>query len=82
MIQDPETKQKLIESAKMLLARARESNVAIVHCLIDTTIEPPVTNKVAEQWASVHKPMLIANPELAAEFNELTIVSPPADRVV
>jgi nicotinamidase-related amidase len=71
MIQDPEKKNKLIESAKTLLTTARKHQVAIVHCVMDTKTDPPPTNKVSEQWATVHKPALSAIPELAAEYSEL-----------
>ncbi|KAH8658323.1 putative hydrolase protein [Xylariales sp. PMI_506] len=70
MIQDPETKQKLIESVKALMAAARKNNVAIVHCLIDTQVDPPATNKTMETWESVHKPMLSAIPDAGAEYSE------------
>ncbi|VUC28678.1 unnamed protein product [Clonostachys rosea] len=71
MIADEERKQKLISSAKELLATARANNVAIIHCLIDTDNDPPTTNKVSEQWLTVHKPLLGATPELAQEYGEL-----------
>ncbi|RYP25583.1 hypothetical protein DL768_011460 [Monosporascus sp. mg162] len=74
MIQDSERKEKLVESAKTLLATARKNHVAIVHCLMDTNKDPPVTSKVTEQWLSVHKPALSANPILAAEYSDLAIV--------
>jgi nicotinamidase-related amidase len=71
MIQDPERKNKLIESAKTLLTTARKHNVTIAHCVINTKTDPPPTNKVLEQWATIHKPALSTLPELAAEYPEL-----------
>ncbi|KAK7927492.1 hypothetical protein PG985_004490 [Apiospora marii] len=45
MIQDPAQKEKFINSTKTLLDAARKNNVTIVHCLIDTTQDPPPANK-------------------------------------
>lgn len=70
MITDQEERTKLIESAKKLLATARKNKVAVIHCLIDTKIDPPPTSKIYDQWFTIHKPALEATPELAEEYSE------------
>lgn len=70
MIQDPEKKQKLIDSVRSLLKTARGNKIAIVHCVMDTNTDPPPTNKISEQWATVHKPVFSGMPELGAEYSE------------
>ncbi|KAK8080186.1 hypothetical protein PG997_008004 [Apiospora hydei] len=76
MIQDQDQKNKLINSAKTLLDTARQSNVTIVHCLIDTAQDPPLTNKATELWATVHRPLLASTPDSGAEYRDL---APPAN---
>lgn len=73
MIWDLERREKVINSAKRLLMAARENNVAIVHCLMDTTIDPPTTSKGTEKWQSIIKPMLAAQPELVPEYSDFAI---------
>ncbi|RYP77554.1 hypothetical protein DL770_007055 [Monosporascus sp. CRB-9-2] len=75
----PERKQKLVESAKALLATVRKASVAIVHCLMDTNRNLPATKKVTEYWASMHKPAPLAILELAAEFSGLAGAGAAAD---
>ncbi|KAI0205135.1 putative hydrolase protein [Astrocystis sublimbata] len=71
MIPSSEEREKVVQSAKRLLTVARENNVAIVHCLMDTTYDPPPTSKGSEKWQSMIKPMLAANPDMVAEYSEL-----------
>ncbi|KAI0172292.1 hypothetical protein GGR52DRAFT_463545 [Hypoxylon sp. FL1284] len=61
-------KEKLINAVETLLAAARKNNIAIIHCIMDTTQDPAATNKVTETWASQYKPVFSANPQLGAEF--------------
>ncbi|KAI0886351.1 putative hydrolase protein [Annulohypoxylon maeteangense] len=75
MIQDQERREKVIHSTKQLLTAARENNVAIVHCLMDTTIDPPKTSKGTEKWQSMIKPMLTANPDMVAEYSDFAITT-------
>ncbi|RYP68061.1 hypothetical protein DL771_006902 [Monosporascus sp. 5C6A] len=70
MITDQGERSNLINSAKQLLATARKNRVAIIHCLIDTDINPPRTSKIYEQWFTINKPALEAMPELAEEYSE------------
>ncbi|KAK8028478.1 Isochorismatase hydrolase [Apiospora marii] len=72
MIQDPAQKEKFINSTKTLLDAARKNNVTIVHCLIDTTQDPPPANKATEHWATVHKPLLASMPDSGAEYADLS----------
>ncbi|KAI1501842.1 hypothetical protein F5X99DRAFT_381178 [Biscogniauxia marginata] len=55
------------------------NNVAVVHCLMDTSQDPSPTNKATEPWFAVHKPALEAMPELAAEYSDLAMADPPPD---
>lgn len=71
MIQDPEKKRKLVDSAKTLLETAREHKVAIIHCTMDIGLDPPPTNKVSEAWHTLHKPAFSGMPEIGAEYAEL-----------
>jgi nicotinamidase-related amidase len=71
MIGDEASKQKLIDSAKALLAAARKNDVPIIHCLADTNLDPPQTNQVYNDWITIHKPILEGMPTLGAEFEEL-----------
>lgn len=73
MIPDPKTKEIVVNSTKRLLTAARENNVAIVHCLMDTTQDPPIMSKGTEKWLSVIKPLLLANPEMAAHYSDFAI---------
>ncbi|KAG8162305.1 hypothetical protein KVR01_008070 [Diaporthe batatas] len=75
MIPDEVTRQGVLNSAKQLLDTARNSNAVIIHCLIDTNIDPPPTSKIYDQWFQINKPALQANPELAKEHPEL---APPS----
>jgi hypothetical protein len=65
MIEDEERKVKVTGSTKRLFTTARENNVAVVHCLMDTASDPPTTSKGVEKWHSMIKPLLSANPEMA-----------------
>ncbi|KAK7750528.1 hypothetical protein SLS62_007504 [Diatrype stigma] len=68
MIQDPSRKDAVVNSTKRLLTTARKNNVAIVHCLMDTKMDPPATSKGTEKWLSMIKPALSAMPEMAVEY--------------
>lgn len=74
MITDDAERQSIIDSAKALLSTARKNGYNIIHCLIDTSIDPPETSKIYEQWFTVNKPILEAYPELAEEYPELAPV--------
>jgi nicotinamidase-related amidase len=89
-IENPERKQKLIDSVNTLLTAAHKNKVAIVHCLVDTKADPPITSKIHEKWMAEYKSMLQAMPELVAEYSdfapsagisdnerEITIPTPP-----
>jgi nicotinamidase-related amidase len=73
MIQDAKKREQVINATKKLLKTARENNITIVHCLMDTATDPPATNKGSEKWQSLVKPMLVANPEIAAEYSEFVL---------
>ncbi|OTA59941.1 Isochorismatase hydrolase [Hypoxylon sp. EC38] len=75
MMADPE-RHTLIDSVNLLLATARKNRVPIIHCLIDTSIDPPPMSKIYEQWFTVNKPALEADPELAEEYAEF---APPGN---
>lgn len=75
MMTNPE-RQTLIDSVNLLLATARKNKVPIIHCLIDSNIDPPPTSKIYEQWFTVNKPAIEVNPEIAEEYAEFT---PPAN---
>lgn len=75
MIQDPEKKQKLVDSAKTLLETAREQKVATIHCTMDIGLDPPPTNKVSEAWHTQHKPAFSAMPGIGAEYAQLAPTS-------
>lgn len=79
MIQDPERKKKLVEAAKTLLETARKNQVAIIHCTMDTSLDPPPTNKVSEAWHTAHKPAFSSMPEIGAEYGELAPTSAATD---
>ncbi|KAI0402784.1 putative hydrolase protein [Xylaria palmicola] len=79
MIQNPEEREKVVQSTKRLLTAARENNVAIVHCIMDTTLNPPPTSKGTEKWQSVIKPMLAGHPELVAEYSEFAVAGGAPD---
>lgn len=78
MIEDPKAKETVIMSTKKLLATARENNVAILHCLMDTTSDPPITNKGTEKWHSMIKPLLAANPDIAVEYSDFIMTAASA----
>ncbi|KAI4591692.1 hypothetical protein KJ359_012667 [Pestalotiopsis sp. 9143b] len=80
MIEDPKKKEAVINATKTLLTTARENGVAIVHSLMDTTVDPPATNKGTEKWLSIVKPLLAANPEIAAEYSEFAMTGASHDR--
>ncbi|KAK7740647.1 hypothetical protein SLS62_011044 [Diatrype stigma] len=67
MIPSP-LKEALITSAETLLAAARQNNVAILHCIMDTNSDPAVTNKVTATWATQYKPIFANDPKLGAEY--------------
>ncbi|OTA97380.1 hypothetical protein M434DRAFT_391846 [Hypoxylon sp. CO27-5] len=71
MVPSP-AKEKLIHSAENLLAAARKNNVAILHCIIDTNLDPAATNKVNETWVTQYKPALSADPQQGAIFASFT----------
>lgn len=75
MMANPE-RQTLIDSVNLLLATARKNKVPIIHCLIDSNIDPPSTSKIYEQWFTTNKPAFEANPKLAQEYAEF---APPAN---
>ncbi|KAK7956556.1 uncharacterized protein PG986_005778 [Apiospora aurea] len=75
MAQDQEHKDKLVSSAKALLDAARQNDVTIVHCLIDTAQDPPPTNKATELWATVHRPLLASMTDSGAEYCDLAAAS-------
>ena len=75
MIEDPKRREAVIIATKKLLTTARENNVAIVHCLMDTTSDPPRTNKGTEKWHSTIKPMLAANPDIAVEYSDFVMTA-------
>ncbi|GAP91998.1 putative isochorismatase hydrolase protein [Rosellinia necatrix] len=60
--------ETLVNAGIALLAAARQNNVAILHCIMDTTLDPAPTNKVTTTWASQFKPVFSANPQLGAEY--------------
>ncbi|KAI1400086.1 putative hydrolase protein [Hypoxylon fuscum] len=78
MISDPKRGEAVVNSTKRLLTTARENNVAVVHCLMDTTSDPPATSKGSEKWHSMIKPLLSANPEMAAEYGDFAITGASA----
>ncbi|KAI1169517.1 Isochorismatase hydrolase [Nemania sp. FL0916] len=67
MVPSP-TKETLIKAAETLLSAARKHNIAILHCLSDTSLNPPPTNKASATWDAQFKPIFSANPELGAEY--------------
>ncbi|CAG9942806.1 unnamed protein product [Clonostachys rosea f. rosea IK726] len=71
MITDESVKKSVLDSAKTLLASARQNKVPIIHCLINTKLDPPPTSKIYEQWSTIHKPLLEANLDLAKEHPDL-----------
>lgn len=71
VIQDATAREGVIASAKALLAAARENNVPVFHCLLDTSRDPPPTNKLLASWTSGSKPAVTANPQLMDEHAEL-----------
>ncbi|KAK6852905.1 hypothetical protein PG995_011456 [Apiospora arundinis] len=75
MIPDQEQKNKLRSSAKTLLDTARKNNVAIVHCMIDTTQDPSPANKMSEQWLTVFKPILSSVPAAGAELADIAAMT-------
>ncbi|KAF3058322.1 putative isochorismatase hydrolase protein [Daldinia childiae] len=77
MMASPE-RQALIDSVNLLLATARKNKVPIIHCLIDTSIDPPPTSKIYEQWFTVNKPAIEANPELVEEYADF---APPPGNI-
>ncbi|KAI0112212.1 putative hydrolase protein [Nemania sp. FL0031] len=79
MIDKPEEREKVIQSTKQLLTAARENNVAIVHCLMDASLDPPPTGKGNENWYSVLKPMVAKHPEMLTEYSEFTAPSDATD---
>lgn len=66
-------KSKLIASVKTLIRAARESNVPILHCLIDTDQDPAPTSKLLERWFTRSKPALTASPALVGEYSEFAM---------
>lgn len=68
-------KQRVIGAAETLLEAARESNVAIVHCIVDVHTTPGETSKAAATWATQYEPAFSADPRLGAEF---AVLAPPA----
>jgi len=79
MIEDLKRREEVVSSTKKILMAARENNVAIVHCLMDTTSDPPATNKGSEKWHSTIKPLLAANPDIAVEYNEFAMTDAQAN---
>ncbi|KAJ7482318.1 putative hydrolase protein [Mycena galericulata] len=72
MIQDEAAKKRVVSSAKTLITAARDNGVFIVHCLINTAGEEPLsTSKAHERWSTMYKPSIAANPSMALEHPEL-----------
>ncbi|KAK6219324.1 hypothetical protein LQW54_002312 [Pestalotiopsis sp. IQ-011] len=80
MIEDPEKREAVVDATKTLLTTARENDVAIVHSLMDTATDPPAINKGTEKWQSIVKPLLAANPDMAAEYSDFAMTDPGNDR--
>lgn len=80
MIEDSKKREAVINATKTLLTTARENGVAIVHSLMDTAVDPPATNKGTEKWKSIVKPLLAANPDIAAEYSEFAMTGSGNDR--
>lgn len=46
---------------------------------MDTTLDPPPTNKVSDAWHTTHKPAFSSMPELGDEHGELAPTGAPTD---
>ncbi|KAI3324139.1 Isochorismatase hydrolase [Xylariaceae sp. AK1471] len=79
MVPSP-TNESLCNAVKTLLTAARENDVAILHCLADTSLEPDPTSKVAATWETQYKPLLSANPQLGIEYAAFAPTESSTDR--
>ncbi|KAI0155019.1 Isochorismatase hydrolase [Xylariaceae sp. FL1272] len=68
MVPSP-AKETMISAAETLLKTARDNNVAIIHCLVDVKLDPPITSKFIGLWETQFKPTFSSNPELGAEYS-------------
>ncbi|KAI0969630.1 Isochorismatase hydrolase [Xylaria arbuscula] len=62
------TKEMLIAAAETLLSAARKHDIVILHCVSNTSLDPPPTNKALATWDAQFKPVFSANPELGDEY--------------
>ncbi|GAP91920.1 putative isochorismatase hydrolase protein [Rosellinia necatrix] len=70
MVSDTEGGDNVVKSSKTLLEAARRNNVAVLHCLMDTSSDPLPTSKGNEKWHALIKPMIAANPDMVVEYKD------------